>query len=164
MVAEINSSRPRHPRPCVGPRPAAPLVAPALAEFRRTYAALLLSANALRAALERSAGELADIPADIGAIQIVVCTHYRLTAEQLTGRARTSDLARPRLIALALCHALTAHPTTTIGRAFGRDHGLVLYASKAVANWADTDPEFARRFSGLRDLAAMAVAASASTL
>lgn len=65
-------------------------------------------------------------------IQEVVAKHYSLTAEDLQRKSRMRDVAFPRQIAMYLCRTLTDLSTTTIGKAFGRDHATVLYACRKV--------------------------------
>lgn len=132
--------------------------AQALAEFRQCYTSLLLAADVLRTAIEREAGVGGAMPPEMRAIQIVVATHYRLAPVDLLSQRRTNEIAHPRMVALALCRELTDFTQIAIGNAFGRDHGTVIHAQRAVADWCACDPKFAARYKTLRAAAAAAVA------
>ena len=72
-----------------------------------------------------------------------VGTRFGLTRAQLMGPVRTARLARPRMLAMYLCHQLTSLAYPAIGRLFARDHTTVMHAVRRVPKLAARDPAFA---------------------
>ena len=58
----------------------------------------------------------------------VVTEHFQITVDQIRSKSRTSDIARPRQIAMYLCKKMTDAPLETIGSLLGgRDHSTVIH-------------------------------------
>jgi chromosomal replication initiator protein len=76
-----------------------------------------------------------DIPAmmarrrrTVASIQQAVAAHYRLRADDLTGRDRHSIIAGPRAVAMYLARKHTVQSYPELGRRFGnRDHSTVFH-------------------------------------
>jgi chromosomal replication initiator protein len=69
-----------------------------------------------------------------------VCSHFRLSIDDIIGKKRPANIAFPRQIAMYLCRLMTSKSLADIGEAFGgRDHGTVSHACKTVENTAEHD-------------------------
>jgi len=73
-------------------------------------------------------------------IERIVCTHFKVTSEDIRSTKRSNDIAYPRQIAMFLCHELTEVSWPTIGGFFNRDHSTVIHAHKKIQNLTDEDP------------------------
>jgi len=73
-------------------------------------------------------------------IERIVCTHFKVTSEDIRSTKRSNDIAYPRQIAMYLCHELTDVSWPTIGGFFNRDHSTVIHAHKKIQNLTDEDP------------------------
>lgn len=66
-------------------------------------------------------------------IQEAVCRHFKVWMEDMESSDRRREVARPRQVAMYLCHYLTDQSLADIGRRFGnRDHTTVLHAIRQV--------------------------------
>ncbi len=84
-------------------------------------------------------------------IQQKICSHFRLTMEDITGKKRPANIAFPRQIAMYLCRLLTTRSLSEIGNCFGgRDHGTVIHACKAVENSMEQDSAIKRTVESLQ--------------
>jgi chromosomal replication initiator protein len=73
-------------------------------------------------------------------IQKAVANHFSVSRSDLTSARRTSNVVRPRQIAMYLAKTLTPRSLPEIGRRFGgRDHTTVLHAVRKVASLIDQD-------------------------
>ena len=73
-------------------------------------------------------------------IERIVCTHFKVTSEDIRSAKRSNDIAYPRQIAMFLCHELTEVSWPTIGGFFNRDHSTVIHAHKKIQNRIGDDP------------------------
>lgn len=73
-------------------------------------------------------------------IERIVCTHFKVTSEDIRSTKRSNDIAYPRQIAMFLCHELTDVSWPTIGGFFNRDHSTVIHAHKKIQNLTESDP------------------------
>ena len=73
-------------------------------------------------------------------IERIVCTHFKVTSEDIRSSKRSNDIAYPRQIAMYLCHELTEVSWPTIGGFFSRDHSTVIHAHKKIQNLTADDP------------------------
>lgn len=65
----------------------------------------------------------------------VVSEHFQISVDQMISKNRSSDIARPRQIAMYLCKTMTDIPLDTIGALLGgRDHSTVLHGIKKVSD------------------------------
>ena len=80
-------------------------------------------------------------PITIDRIQDAVCEHFQVSREELLGARRSSDIARPRQVAMYLARVLTGAPLTQIGRRFDRDHTTVKHAEKKIDDLVRSDRE-----------------------
>jgi len=72
----------------------------------------------------------------VTAVEIVnaVSAYYKISADELYGKTRTSAIATARQIAMYLCRTLTNLSLPKIGEIFGgRDHTTVLYAFNKIS-------------------------------
>ena len=65
-------------------------------------------------------------------IERIVCTHFKVSSEDIRSVKRSNDIAYPRQIAMYLCHELTDVSWPTIGGFFNRDHSTVMHAHKKI--------------------------------
>lgn len=87
----------------------------------------------------------------IADIQRIVADQYGLTVDQFKSDKRARLIARPRQVAMQLCHDLTDASYPMIGRAFGgRDHTTVMHAIRKVAELRRADRRFAEKYDAVR--------------
>lgn len=92
-----------------------------------------------------------DKQVSIDNIQRVVAEFYGLSITDLVSKRRTSNLVKPRHIAMALSKELTNHSLPEIGRAFGnRDHSTVLHANRKVEALILESREYADNYKHLK--------------
>ncbi len=84
--------------------------------------------------------ELVGEPAELSVAQIkkLICTHYRISEQDLLSRSRKKVIAEPRQLGMYLARKYTDDSLEQIGREFRRDHATVLYAVKKIARERDT--------------------------
>jgi len=77
-------------------------------------------------------------------IQKLVASHYNISRTDILSSRRTTNVVRPRHIAMYLSKVLTSRSLPEIGRRFGgRDHTTVLHAVRKVQELAAKDKSFA---------------------
>lgn len=123
-------------------------VSDSFARFETAYTALLEAAADVRRTVAAEAGVRADDPCAV--VLEIVARHYGYTVEVVLSRDRTRDVAFARQVAMWLCRALTRKSLQSIGERFGRDHGTVICAIRAVGDRAATTPHFASELLDLR--------------
>lgn len=65
----------------------------------------------------------------------VVTEHFNISMDQMISRSRSSDIARPRQIAMYLCKNMTDSSLDVIGSFLGgRDHSTVLHGIKKIGD------------------------------
>lgn len=70
----------------------------------------------------------------IDVISKAVAEHFDVSAEDLKGKRKYSEIAFPRQIAMFLCREMLDTSLTSIGKAFGnRDHSTVIHACEKVS-------------------------------
>ena len=85
-------------------------------------------------------------------VQLLVCRHFGLRPGDMVSPCRQRAVARPRQVAMFLCHEIARRSLPQIGRAFGgRDHTTVIHACRQVERLRAEDPAFD---AAVRDLAA----------
>ena len=63
----------------------------------------------------------------------VVSEHYNITVDQMISKTRSSDIAKPRQIAMYLCKNMTDSPLDSIGELLGgRDHSTIIHGIRKV--------------------------------
>ena len=63
----------------------------------------------------------------------IVAEHFQKTPDQLLSKSRSSDIARPRQIAMYLCKQMTQTSLTDIGRILGgRDHSTIIHGIEKI--------------------------------
>ena len=73
----------------------------------------------------------------VTAVEIInaVSAYYKISADELYGKTRTSAIATARQIAMYLCRTMTSLSLPKIGEIFGgKDHTTVLYAHNKISN------------------------------
>ncbi|MDI9314500.1 MAG: chromosomal replication initiator protein DnaA [Hydrotalea sp.] len=78
----------------------------------------------------------------IDSIQQMVAEYYDITLEELLGKSRLQDIARPRQIAMYLAKMATTRSLPSIGARFRRDHTTVIHAVKTVEGRMMDNPKF----------------------
>jgi chromosomal replication initiator protein len=67
-------------------------------------------------------------------IQVLICEHFRVSLDELTGERRSQSIVYPRQVAMYLARELTDSSLPRIGKAFGgRDHTTVMHATSKIA-------------------------------
>lgn len=66
-------------------------------------------------------------------VQQVICATFQISLDELRSPSRRHDLSMARKIAMYLCRQYTTESLESIGRAFRRSHGSVLYAVNGLA-------------------------------
>ncbi len=73
----------------------------------------------------------------------VVSEHFGITVDQIMSKSRTSDVSKPRQIAMYLCKTMTDHPLDSIGQLLGgRDHSTVIHGINKVKDEIMVDDNF----------------------
>ena len=83
----------------------------------------------------------------------MVARQYDTTAEDITGKNRSQQIALPRQIAMYICPSMTTLSTTSIGRAFGgRDHTTVMHGCDKIAASMNADFAFKKKVEEIMGL------------
>ena len=83
----------------------------------------------------------------------MVARQYDTTAEDITGKNRSQQIALPRQIAMYICRRMTTLSTTSIGRAFGgRDHTTVMHGCDKIAASMNADFAFKKKVEEIMGL------------
>ncbi len=73
----------------------------------------------------------------------VVSEHFGITVDQIMSKSRTSDVTKPRQIAMYLCKTMTDHPLDSIGQLLGgRDHSTIIHGINKVKDEIMVDDDF----------------------
>ena len=68
----------------------------------------------------------------------VVSEHFNISMDQMISRSRSSDIARPRQIAMYLCKTMTDSSLDVIGSFLGgRDHSTIIHGIKKIGEEYD---------------------------
>ena len=63
----------------------------------------------------------------------IVCDHFQIPMDQMFSKARSSDIAKPRMIAMYLANSMTNASQNAIGAFLGgRDHSTVIHGIKKI--------------------------------
>ena len=83
----------------------------------------------------------------------MVARQYDTTAQDITGKNRSQQIALPRQVAMYICRRMTTLSTTSIGKAFGgRDHTTVMHGCDKIAASMNADFSFRKRVEELMGL------------
>lgn len=81
----------------------------------------------------------------------VVAEHFQKTPKQLLAKSRSSDIAKPRQIAMYLCKQMTETSLTDIGRVLGgRDHSTVIHGIEKIENQYNESKEMQNLIETIR--------------
>ena len=70
----------------------------------------------------------------------VVSEHFQISLDQMISKNRSSDIAKPRQIAMYLCKNMTDIPLDTIGSLHGgRDHSTIIHGIKKISEEYETN-------------------------
>ena len=70
----------------------------------------------------------------------VVTEHFNISMDQMISRSRSSDIARPRQIAMYLCKTMTDSSLDVIGSFLGgRDHSTIIHGIKKIGDEYDAN-------------------------
>ncbi len=72
----------------------------------------------------------------------IVCEHFSVALDQMTGKSRSNDISRPRQIAMYLCKTMTECSLEVIGSFLGgRNHSTIIHGVQKIADEYETDPD-----------------------
>lgn len=70
----------------------------------------------------------------------VVSEHFQISLDQMISKNRSSDISKPRQIAMYLCKNMTDIPLDTIGSLLGgRDHSTIIHGIKKISEEYETN-------------------------
>ncbi|SES07315.1 chromosomal replication initiator protein DnaA [Lachnobacterium bovis] len=70
----------------------------------------------------------------------IVAEHFQISLDQMISKSRSSDIAKPRQIAMYLCKNMTDIPLDTIGSLLGgRDHSTIIHGIKKITEEYDSN-------------------------
>lgn len=94
---------------------------------------------------------MADARTQVTALAVLraAAAFFELDKTVLLSKDRARRVARPRQIAMALCHELGL-PVEQIARDFAKDRTTITWAVQAIGELRGTDPVVARDYDGLR--------------
>lgn len=70
----------------------------------------------------------------------VVSEHFHISIDQMIGKGRSSNVAKPRQIAMYLCKTMTDVPLDSIGALLGnRDHSTIIHGVKKIGDEYDSN-------------------------
>ena len=70
----------------------------------------------------------------------VVSEHFHITVDQMMSKNRSSDIAKPRQIAMYLCKNMTSSSLDAVGALLGgRDHSTIIHGVKKVSEEYETN-------------------------
>lgn len=73
----------------------------------------------------------------------IVSDHFQISVDQMISRSRSSDIARPRQIAMYLCKNMTNAKLDTIGSLLGgRDHSTIIHGVEKITEDIKLNPTF----------------------
>jgi len=104
-------------------------------------------------AAEMALGNLLPRKRELGPEEIIdrVAQHFGLDTNQVKGRSRKRDIARPRQVAMYLIREETDASLPQIGDLLdGRDHSTILYGCERVAELLEENLDFRRDVTALR--------------
>ncbi len=91
-------------------------------------------------------------PREASSVVALVADHFRMTVQDLTGRARTKEIAYARQVAMYLLREENGMSLPTIGQLLGgRDHSTVRYGVEKVTVDMEDDEELRRDLLILRE-------------
>jgi chromosomal replication initiator protein len=86
-------------------------------------------------------------------IQKVTARFFKISKDDMISARRTSNVVRPRQIAIYLAKSLTLRSLPEIGRRFGgRDHTTILHAVRKIEQLMSKDEEMENNVSTLKRL------------
>ena len=81
----------------------------------------------------------------------VISEHFGISVDQIMSKSRSSDIAKPRQIAMYLCKNMTDLPLNSIGQLLGgRDHSTVVHGIKKVNDEISSDKTFSQTVETIR--------------
>ncbi|MCD8109444.1 MAG: chromosomal replication initiator protein DnaA [Clostridiales bacterium] len=81
----------------------------------------------------------------------VVSEHFGITVDQIMSKSRSSNVTKPRQIAMYLCKNMTGHTLDSIGQLLGkRDHSTIINGIKKVTDEMSADTEFKQTVETIR--------------
>lgn len=73
----------------------------------------------------------------------IVAEHYNISIEEMCSKKRTSNIAKPRQVAMYLCKEMTEYPFQSIGELLGgKDHTTIMYGYKKISDEYKDDEFF----------------------
>ena len=87
--------------------------------------------------------EAENVRVSIDTIQQAVAKFYNISVADICGKARTQNIANPRLIAMYLSKTMTTESYSSIGRCFSKRHGTIMSANDKIKGKIEDNPAFA---------------------
>ncbi len=81
----------------------------------------------------------------------VVCEHYGITLNQIVSKSRSSDIAKPRQIAMYLCKNMTNSSQDYIGSLLGgRDHSTIIHGINKITEECKTSEQLREQIETIK--------------
>ena len=82
----------------------------------------------------------------------IVSEHFNITLEQMLSKTRSSDIVRPRMIAMYLAKNFTNSSLDAIGTFLGgRDHSTIIHGINKISSQIDEDPELKKQIDTIKN-------------
>ncbi len=78
-----------------------------------------------------------------------VCSRLHIPLGTIMSKTRVESVARSRQIIFFLARSLKKLPYERIGKAFGKDHGTIMYGYQRIQDLSESDPGFGSMVSEL---------------
>ena len=82
-------------------------------------------------------------------IQRITAEQYGITVSDMLGRTKPDNIVFPRQVSMAMVRRKLGLSYPHIGKLFGRTHGAVMHAVKAVENRSESYPDTRKRLEQL---------------
>ena len=79
----------------------------------------------------------------------IVCDHFHINKNDLTGRRRNKEIVSPRQICIYLMWSQLSVPLINIGELFGRDHTTIIHARDKILELVKTDKQMKKTVNEL---------------
>jgi chromosomal replication initiator protein len=81
----------------------------------------------------------------------VVAEHFNISMDEMISKKRTSEVAKPRQIAMYLCKQMTDSPLEAIGSLLGgRDHSTIIHGANKVSTEIEKDDNLKKQIEAIK--------------
>ena len=81
----------------------------------------------------------------------VVAEHFNISMDEMISKKRTSEVAKPRQIAMYLCKQMTDSPLEAIGSLLGgRDHSTIIHGANKVSTEIEKDDNLKKQIDAIK--------------